>query len=449
VDDQSSNVVESMNSRMNFVLCALAVCLGVINGDNDSETPKIWALLVAGSNTWANYRHQADLCHAYQILHAHGIPDENIVVMMYDDIANNKKNPTPGIIINHPYGDDVYHGVLKDYVGKDVTPNNFINILTGNKTAMAHIGSGRVIESGPNDHVFVNFVDHGSTGFLAFPKGELTVKQLNNTITQLYNEKRYGKLVFYVEACEAGSMFRNVLPNDINVFATTAADYDESSWSCYYDFRRKTALGDVYSVNWMEDSDAEDIETETLQKQYTIDENETTTSHVMEYGDLTIGKLAVGQFQGLQPAPPKLVPKVAYERGAPSWEVPLDILYRSLATASTNQEKEQLRREMDEMVEKRMYLETTMKKIVSRVAVSLEQQERLVSARPERLTKLDCHHNLVKAFSGHCFDFGMNSYALKYGYILANICEQGFSEEVAIRAMKQVCKSVTVKDAIE
>ena len=46
-----------------------------------------WALLVAGSNGWFNYRHQADVCHAYQVLHNHGIPDSNIVVMMFDDIA--------------------------------------------------------------------------------------------------------------------------------------------------------------------------------------------------------------------------------------------------------------------------------------------------------------------------------------------------------------------------
>ena len=46
-----------------------------------------WAVLVAGSSGWDNYRHQADVCHAYQILHKNGIPDSNIVVMMYDDIA--------------------------------------------------------------------------------------------------------------------------------------------------------------------------------------------------------------------------------------------------------------------------------------------------------------------------------------------------------------------------
>ena len=48
-----------------------------------------WALLIAGSNEYMNYRHQADVCHAYQILHAHGISDDHIIVMMYDDIANN------------------------------------------------------------------------------------------------------------------------------------------------------------------------------------------------------------------------------------------------------------------------------------------------------------------------------------------------------------------------
>ena len=33
--------------------------------------------------------------------------------MMYDDIANSPANPTPGVIINHPDGDDVYAGVPK------------------------------------------------------------------------------------------------------------------------------------------------------------------------------------------------------------------------------------------------------------------------------------------------------------------------------------------------
>ena len=40
------------------------------------------------------------------------------------------------------------------------------------------------------------------------------------------------------------------------VYATTASNPDESSYACYWDQKRQTYLGDVYSVNWMEDSDA-------------------------------------------------------------------------------------------------------------------------------------------------------------------------------------------------
>ena len=50
-----------------------------------------WAVLVAGSTGYDNYRHQSDVCHSYQILHKNNIPDSNIVVMMYDDIAQNSQ----------------------------------------------------------------------------------------------------------------------------------------------------------------------------------------------------------------------------------------------------------------------------------------------------------------------------------------------------------------------
>lgn len=56
---------------------------------------------------------QADICHAFQILKRGGLKDENIIVFMYDDIANNDLNPRKGVIINHPTGGDVYEGVPK------------------------------------------------------------------------------------------------------------------------------------------------------------------------------------------------------------------------------------------------------------------------------------------------------------------------------------------------
>ena len=53
-------------------------------------------------------------------MHTNGIPDSNIVVMMYDDIAENLQNKEKGKIFNEPNGPDVYHGVPKGQFEKSV-----------------------------------------------------------------------------------------------------------------------------------------------------------------------------------------------------------------------------------------------------------------------------------------------------------------------------------------
>jgi legumain len=389
--------------------------------------------------------------HAYQILHSHGIPDENIIVMHYDDLAKNDENPTPGVVINHPNGDDVYHGVPKDYIGKDVTAKNFLNILTGNKQAMQNIGSGRVLESGPNDHVFVNYVDHGNTGILGFPTGPvLTVKQLTDAINQLHTENRYNQLVFYVEACESGSMFKDVLPTNTKVFATTASDYDESSYACYFDRKRQTYLGDWYSVNWMEDSDAENIQTESLQSQFEITRNETTTSHVQEYGDMSLKNIVVGQFQGTKnPQTKKQITKVPFQRGAPSFEVPLDILYRKLANAQSATDKLAIQTQIDTMIEKRALVETTVRKLIAHVALSRDHEEVMFTTKPAKISNLECHDKLVHAFDANCFQFSQHTYAMKFAHVLANMCESGLSSDNVISQMQQVCAALPSVGRIE
>jgi legumain len=132
-----------------------------------------WAVLVAGSDGFYNYRHQSDVFHAYQSLIKKGMSKDNIIVLAYDDIAKDKSNPFPGKIFNKPTykdaGVDVYEGVKIDYTGASVTPKVFMDVLTGNKTAVAGKGTGRVLESTSADNVFIFFSDHGATGLIAFP----------------------------------------------------------------------------------------------------------------------------------------------------------------------------------------------------------------------------------------------------------------------------------------
>jgi len=318
----------------------------------------------------------------------------------------------------------------------------------GDEKGVKGKGSGKVLKSGPKDDVFINFVDHGATGILGFPSGMLTADQLNQTLVKMHQKRMYGKLTLYIEACESGSIFRNILPSNVNIFATTASDYDESSYACYFDDKRQTYLGDVYSVNWMEDSDKENLDNETLQSQFEIVKKLTTTSRVQEYGDLTMSKLPVGYFQGESEAQsPKRYPKVPFTDVSPSWDVPINILYKRIQAAKTDAERENLQKELDEMHNKRFFLDNFVMKIVRRVAKVQDHQTRLVAFKPQRLTDLACHHRLVNSFNQYCFDFSKHTYAMKYAYVFANMCEQGFDANKAVQIMKDVCRTHTVNFA--
>lgn len=74
-----------------------------------------WLIVTNSGIPISTYFFQADVCHSYQLVKRGGLKDENIIVFMYDDIASDEENPRPGVIINHPQGDNVYQGVPKVY----------------------------------------------------------------------------------------------------------------------------------------------------------------------------------------------------------------------------------------------------------------------------------------------------------------------------------------------
>ena len=268
------------------------VCVGYATADK-------WAVLVAGSSSFYNYRHQADICHAYQIFHENGFPDSNIIVMMYDDIAYSAENPFPGVIINKNNGNNLYVNVPKDYTGNEVTPQNFLNVLIGNST-----DGKKVVVPNPDNDIFIYFADHGASGLIAFPTEFLYAYQLIDTFKYMYNNKQYNSIVFYLEACESGSMFNNLLPSNMSIFAMTAANPDESSYACCYDPVINIYLGDLFSVNWLENSDSfEAVANETFSKQFLTVKAETNTSSVCVYGDLSLMDQSISSYMVYEQLP--------------------------------------------------------------------------------------------------------------------------------------------------
>jgi legumain len=78
----------------------------------------------------------------------------------------------------------------------------------------------------------------------------------------------YGKLTIYIEACESGSMFSGLLPNNTELYGVTAANPSESSWATYCSPQDVVngkeigrCLGDLFSLNWMEDSESSNLNT--------------------------------------------------------------------------------------------------------------------------------------------------------------------------------------------
>jgi glycosylphosphatidylinositol transamidase (GPIT) subunit GPI8 len=51
------------------------------------------AVIVSSSRYWFNYRHVVNALSIYQLCRKHGIPNENIVLMLADELPANARNP--------------------------------------------------------------------------------------------------------------------------------------------------------------------------------------------------------------------------------------------------------------------------------------------------------------------------------------------------------------------
>merc|ERR1711909_246 len=430
--------VSSIMKVAAILLVFVYACLHVSEGAH-------WALLVAGSRGYGNYRHQADVCHAYQILRQRGIPEENIVTMMYDDIANNYRNPVKGNIINVPKGPNVYAGVKIDYKGRDVSPQNFLSVLQGKAT---NAGNGRVIKSGPNDHVFVYFSDHGNRNLIGFPHGVLYAKDLNNALKNMYSENKYEKLVFYMEACYSGTMFDKYLPEGHNVFAVTAANTRESSYAAFYDGSRRAYLADEFSANWMKDTESHDASVETLMEQFQDIRKMTRRSHVMLYGDAKdMGSMKIGEFEAgseklYTAVEANTTPLPPMDDAVPSYDVPYMTLYHQLKDAQTAQERLEILHEMKAELKAQEAISGRMEGIVSAVSGSAQVGLLMQYQAPtteETEEQQQCYEQAVQKYLDTCKGFQEFDYNMNHVHVFSNLCNQGKSTESIVEAIEQVC----------
>jgi len=428
---------------------AFALATGVAAADH-------WAVIMAGSNTYGNYRHQADACHAYQIAKKNGIPESNIIMLAYDDIANSSRNPFPGKMFNKPTpagtpGVDVYEGCKIDYKGKDVNAANFLKVLSGDTSA-----SGPVLKSTAKDKVFVYYTDHGGVGILGVPSGAaggyIHAADINKAIETLQSKGGYKELLFYLEACESGSIFSNLLKAP-NAKALTAANPSESSWGWYCAGSGTggdkvngkdigSCLGDEFSVRWMEDTDSADLKSETVGQQATKIKTAVTKSHVQEYGVTSFDSEPIGDFEG-NAGSVSVGAAAAMEggNGVDSRQVEVHQAYYRVMRAKTAAARKEAEGELSAILARRAEADAKFGQIaLVATGDAAKAQEMLegngFASRAVTENGVACHKKALEETVKYCGS--LNDYSLRYSRLFANLCHS-VEPEAITSAIKAGC----------
>ena len=414
---------------MKFVLY-LSILLSVALGDK-------WALFVSGNYGWFNYCITSTICRGYTILHDAGVPEDHMVYMGFDDILNDPSNPFPGQIFTDPDpegpGIDYAPGCIPhiDYLNKMVSAELFMATLSGNKeevTKLTGIKNPRVIESGPEDTIFVYYMDHGAIGFCEVGMSDLHEEVLISTINKMYENKQYKELVFYFEACHSGSMFRT-LEKGKNVYAMTGSDTPHSALmsNCppndvVNGKPLGVCLGAYFDNYWMQEvtDNGADL---THNEMFRIVHDKTaehTAQNVSQYGDIdTIGEMAVKDFIG-DYKPKKcaaIEPKslVKYE------DVPKHLAMWKAIRAEPNARSDAMA-ELEKVVREEARKEI----MVMRAAREFFKDDKLVDAATKNhpaSTNQDCMKDIILSLMSKC------GYTLplreSHVTVLENICVNG------------------------
>ena len=258
-----------------------------------------YAVLVSGSNTYKNYRHQADVFQLTKILEQRGIKSANIVLMAYNDIVHHLRNPFKGKVFNMNEEEDVFpekrtHHFIE---GENVTVETFYDVLQG-KTGPLKLTK--------QDNLLLYFCDHGAAGMLLFPyqHGFVFADELRHVFTRM----TFKQTLFVIEACFSGSV-GEVLDGVPGLGVITAANSVESSYACGWSDRVQAFVTNEFSAHMFDY--IENTKESSVMELYEACKAKTKRSHVMLYGDKNVASAKISAFFGKKRPDPK---PSAYQR---------------------------------------------------------------------------------------------------------------------------------------
>jgi phosphatidylinositol glycan class K len=229
----ASGIFKFCEGGMVWILLLLVVTLTCgVTDDIDNH----WAVIVCSSRYWFNYRHLTNALAIYWAVKAQGMPDERIILMnAHPDAANDHRNSFPGFIVGHARTkrrddplDDLLIGAEFDYLGEDVNPRTFTQLLTGRDPS--YRSENQILRTNKNSSIFIFLSGHGGNEFLKFHDNEeISSLELGQAFSEMYLKGRYGSILFVADTCQAASLGNNIFSP--NVVTLTSSKVGENSYS--------------------------------------------------------------------------------------------------------------------------------------------------------------------------------------------------------------------------
>ena len=268
---------------------------GIVSYKPAANKTDFQAVILGPSRGWMNYRHQSDALAVYTLLRENGVPDNKIILMLYDDVPFTSENPIKGDIHNVLAGKNLRSGAGVDYSGEQVTPLTLKQVLLGNKTKTTPV----VLESGNSTDVFVYIASHGEPGEIDFSTrhSTLSTSDFRDVTETMYREGRYRQIVFFVDTCFGESIGINATVPGL--LYLTAAAKDEPSLGTTYDASIRQWLSDEFTESVLDTIQADpDI---TFRELYTAVYEKVIGSHARILNTENFGNIDIPVKEFLQP----------------------------------------------------------------------------------------------------------------------------------------------------
>lgn len=216
-----------------------------------------WALVIATSATWQNYRHQADALAQYQALKANGFDDAHVLLITVDDLAAAPENLRPGQVLNAQDGPNVRANAVDDYPGVSLTPEQLMTVLEGGNDPSLP----QVLHSTAQDNVYLFIVGHGdvdgpylgmdpsSSAYVDYGRF-LTPILFSRTVQRMKLNGQFRRMLIAVEACHSGILgaaFEELAIPDVALL--TGAGPAENSFAANYSSELASWTADQFAFS--------------------------------------------------------------------------------------------------------------------------------------------------------------------------------------------------------